>query len=429
MINHIRWNIVEILNIIAEVFIIGLYLEKLMPRKYEKSKIYPLVFFGLTVILYISILFEFAPTFNVLLTFLSLFAISMFLYEGAITKKIFFSLLFLVTVFISEFLFIGCMTTLKITTPEELSKPSMVRLIGMVGVKIIYFWIIMFLCRLINKKMKEIPMNQWVTIVSMPIVSAVVLYALSVSFLVSNGTVAQWLYILAVIGITFMNIVIFDFFEGYHKQLRLSVLEQVIEHENTNYKQLETAYSDMRKLKHDVNNQITVISDLVSKNDKESASKLIKNLSERLEDINVICYTGEPIIDSIINIKLRDAHKLGIKISKNINVRKFSLDCFELCRVLGNALDNSIEGCERYQGENKYIHISMQQIDDKIAIEISNSSDVVDPKNLQTQKKNKAAHNIGMSSIKTSVEKLNGLSHHDYKDNVFFLRIIVTNKL
>jgi sensor histidine kinase YesM len=320
------------------------------------------------------------------------------------------------------------MTVLKLTTPEELSIRGPARISGMVGVKILYFWIIALVCRLINKKIREIPSKHWIIIISMPVVSILVLYTLAISYINLNGQMTTTLFLLAIAGLSFINIAFFDFFENYNKQLRISILEQVVEHENTNYKQLENAYSEMRKLKHDVSNQVTIINDLITRNEKDSASEVIQNLSERLDEINYICYTGEPIIDSIINIKLKSAHDIGIKVSKNIAVNKFSLDCFELCRALGNALDNSIEACQRYEKDEKYIHMSMQQIEDKIAIEISNSSDVVDPKNLQTKKKNKSAHNIGMSSIKTSVKKLGGYISYDFKDNIFYLKIVVLNK-
>ena len=40
---------------------------------------------------------------------------------------------------------------------------------------------------------------------------------------------------MAVLGLLYINYAVFDFFETYLKQLRISVLEQVIEKENTNW--------------------------------------------------------------------------------------------------------------------------------------------------------------------------------------------------
>lgn len=422
------WYSIEAINIIAEAFIIYIYFSKLLPDKYTSRRPYVGTYGLLCGWLFTSVIMTLNSTVNLIGTLVFIYLISLLLYEGSASKKAFFSILLMFIIIVSEMIFIGSMTVMKLTTPEELSIRGPARISGMVGVKILYFWIIALVCRLINKKIREIPSKHWIIIISMPIVSILVLYTLAISYINLNGQMITTLFLLAIAGLSFINIAFFDFFENYNKQLRLSILEQVVEHENTNYKQLENAYSEMRKLKHDVSNQVTIINDLIARNEKDSASEVIHNLSERLDEINYICYTGEPIIDSIINIKLKSAHDMGIKVSKNIAVNKFSLDCFELCRALGNALDNSIEACQRYENDEKYIHMSMQQIEDKIAIEISNSSDVVDPKNLQTKKKNKAAHNIGMSSIKTSVKKLGGYISYDFKDNIFYLKIVVLNK-
>ena len=136
-------------------------------------------------------------------------------------------------------------------------------------------------------------------------------------------------------------------------------MEQVIERETTNYKQIENAYNDMRTLKHDIANQLGVINELILRNDKKSAEAVIRSISEQLEKVNTVCYTGEPIIDSVINIKLKYAHEIGINITKRIKISAFNLDKIELCRAIGNILDNAIEGCRRSELTEQHIYISM----------------------------------------------------------------------
>ena len=338
------------------------------------------------------------------------------------------ALLFIVIVFISEILFIGLLNFFDIGLPSEIGKQGINRIIGMVGTKIIYFWIVIFVCRLINRKIKEIPIKQWITIVLMPAISTIILYIIYYDLMSSRENNKIILYCIAVLGLLYINYAVFDFFETYLKQLRVSVLEQVIERETTNYKQLENAYNDMRTLKHDVANQLDVITDLITRNDKESAEAVIRSISMQLENVNAVCYTGEPIIDSVINIKLKYAHELGINIAKRIKVAAFNLDKIELCRAIGNVLDNAIEGCQRSGLSERHIYISIQQLDDKIVVEITNNATDVDLNNLQTSKKNKSAHGIGLSSIQSSVEKLNGYMKYDFKNSIFSLKMVVPNK-
>jgi hypothetical protein len=426
--HNIFWNIIEAANVAIEILIVLLYFNKLFAPSYECKRIYIGGYSAAALILYLTGILTSNSTVLITVTFSLLLLISILLYEGTIIQKAFLSLLFIVIVFISEILFIGIMTALDIGMPSEIVEQGTSRIIGMVGTKIIYFWIVVFVCRLINKKLKEVPLKQWVMIVLMPVVSTVILYIIFYDLLSVSVNGGMVIYCVAVLGLLYINFAVFDFFETYLKQLRLSVLEQVIERENTNYKQIENAYNDMRKLKHDVTNQLDVVNNLIIQNDRNSAESVIKSISEQLESVNAVCYTGEPIIDSVINIKLKYAHELGINITKRIKIAAFNLDKIELCRAIGNALDNAIEGCQRSNLSEQHIHISIQQVDDKIVIEITNSAENVDLNNLQTSKKNKSAHGVGMDSIRASVKKLNGYMKYDCKDNIFSLKMVVSNK-
>lgn len=424
----IFWNIVEAANVAVEMLIILLYFSKLFAPSYESKRIYIVGYLAAALILYLTGVFTSDSTVLISVTFALLLLISIILYEGTIIRKAFLSLLFIVIVFISEILFIGIMTALNIGIPSEIVEQGVNRIIGMIGTKIIYFWIVVFVCRLINKKLKEVPPKQWIMIFLMPVVSTIILYIIFYDLLSVSVNGGMVIYCCAVLGLLYINFAVFDFFETYLKQLRISVLEQVIERETTNYKQIENAYNDMRTLKHDISNQLDVITDLISRNDKKSAEAVIKSISLQLENVNAVCYTGEPIIDSVINIKLKYAYELGINITKRIKIAAFDLDKIELCRAIGNVLDNAIEGCQRSDLSEQHIYISIQQVDDKIVVEVTNTAADVDLNNLQTSKKNKSAHGIGLSSIQNSVEKLNGYMKCNFKDNIFSIKMVVPNK-
>ena len=200
-----------------------------------------------------------------------------------------------------------------------------------------------------------------------------------------------------------------------------------MEVENTNYRLIEKSYDDMKKLKHDISNQISVIQNLIKHNDEKSANKVLNEISEIINNAGAVCYTGEPIIDSIINIKINKACEHGITVTSRINTDSFNIDTVEVCRILGNALDNAIEGCERSGISEPVIHISIREVDNKIAVAISNSSCDVDINDLHTNKSDSSIHGIGIESMKTSVEKLNGFMNQGYESGVFFFKMVLPN--
>lgn len=421
------WCIIELINVILELIIVYVFHSKLYERKYD-NKIYYAAFYLIgAAILYISGLFTNNSSILITITFFMIYMIAHFLYNSSNVKKIFCSAMFIVFVIISEMLFISMMSAMKLGSPADIVKQGINRLIGMAGTKIIYFWIIYIICNLINKRTNNIPLKYWIMIILMPCLSTVILCVLFQSMLIS-GEIKNYIYFLSVSGLLYINLAVFDFFETYQKQIRLTVLEQLVEIENTNYKLIEKSYSDMKKLKHDISNQVNVINDLIKHDDKKSAELVLKGIYESIDNAGAVCYTGEPIIDSIINIKIKEACTYGIKVTSRINIKYFNIDSVEICRILGNALDNAIEGCQRSESSEPNIHISIQQIENKIAVEISNSSCDVDLNNLHTNKFDKALHGIGIESMKTSVERLNGFMNQSCQNRIFFLKIVLPNK-
>ena len=65
-------------------------------------------------------------------------------------------------------------------------------------------------------------------------------------------------------------------------------------------------------------------------------------------------------------------------------------------------------------------------IEKEISIK-SNSAGNVDLNSMQTDKRNKSAHGIGLDSIRTSMKKLDGYVWYDCKDNIFSLKMAMPN--
>jgi len=124
-------------------------------------------------------------------------------------------------------------------------------------------------------------------------------------------------------------------------------------------------------------------------------------------------------------------HKSERRLSHNIEfitkikVNSVDFDAIGICRILGNALDNAVEACVRTEVVEKYVCIAMYQLDNKLIVEIENTSLPVDVNNLITSKKNKSAHGIGMQSIKQTVASMNGFFTYNYNNGYFSIKIVL----
>lgn len=414
------YNLIEIFNIIPEVLLIPFFYSHIFQRKYVSYTPYFCFYIFSFLIMSFTAIFIAQPSIQITLTFIILFTSANVLYTEKILTKFFASLYYILLIFISESLFIGILMFMDYGNPTELLQSGIGRILGMTGTKILDFWLIVYSYRIYKNKVKSLPLNFWIQILLMPFLSIVLINLIFNPY--ETNTKSMGYYLFCIICLLYLNIFVFNSFDSFEKRIKLTALEQIIEHETENYKIIETSYNEIRTLKHDFKNQANVIYDLIKNKEYSSAQQHIQQLYN-ISEKPTFCYTGNPAIDSIINLKGVRAKNKDIKYITKVHIETLYWDTFKLCRILGNALDNAIEACERTNNTDKYVYLNITQTFNNLIIEISNSSPKVDINNLTTSKENKHVHGLGIQSIKQAVKDMNGYLSFNYNDNCFTLKI------
>lgn len=421
-------NIIEIVNVAIEMMLVFLYFSLLSKAKVNKAVLY-LSYLLSTVILSATVLLTDNILVYLITTIILISSMSFICYDDSIRHKIFWNILFLLIISISEPIVIGLLCIANMGTPDEFLESGLGRYLGMIGTDLIYLWLIGMMHRIINKRIRDLPIKYWILIITIPIISIFLLQTMLDSFTVKDSLNYISLSI-SLIGIIFINISMFNFFESYEDKIKLKYLETLKQQEQENYKLLALSHKQVKELKHDIENQFSVLNGLMKSGDNAAAMQYLDKLNSYVRTANRICYTGNNVIDSIVNIKGSLAQTYGIESICKVNIiTSIKADELELCRIIGNGLDNAIEGCQRVDVQNKHICFSISEDREKLMIVISNTSDEVDTTALSSTKKEKGLHGIGISSIKSSVERLDGLVKFDYADGIFKLNIMVQNCL
>lgn len=421
-------NIIEIVNVAIEMMLVFLYFSLLSKAKVNKAVLY-LSYLLSTVILSATVLLTDNILVYLITTIILISSMSFICYDDSIRHKIFWNILFLLIISISEPIVIGLLCIANMGTPDEFLESGLGRYLGMVGTNIIYLWLIGLMHRIINKKIRELPIKYWILIIVIPIISIFLLQTMLDGFVGSN-TYSYVSLGVSLAGIIFINLAMFNFFESFEDKIKLKYLETIKQQEQENYKLLTLSYKQVREFKHDIENQFLVLNDMLENNDTDSAKEYLVKLSSFVRLANRLCYTGNNAVDSIVNIKVSLAQTYGIEFICKVNIiTNIKADELELCRIIGNALDNAIEGCQRAGVSHKHIWISLMEEREKLFIVITNTSDKVDTSVLTSTKKEQGLHGIGINSIKSSVDRLGGLVSFDYDDGIFKLNIMVRNCL
>lgn len=196
-----------------------------------------------------------------------------------------------------------------------------------------------------------------------------------------------------------------------------------------NYQNLNQAYTANAKLYHDFNNHMNVLYQFLIRGDAGMAMQYLDNISEPVRETMKKTWTGNDVVDVVINSKLGKMEKEGIKAAVNVEFPG-NTDILQndVCTILSNLLDNAIEACEKNrEASNKWIQITIRTINGMILFKIENGLEVKPRfKNMEmiTTKKNKAFHGWGMKSVGTAIKKYDGVMQYDVKENKF--SVVVT---
>ena len=98
----------------------------------------------------------------------------------------------------------------------------------------------------------------------------------------------------------------------------------------------------------------------------------------------------------------------------------------DLCSALSNLLDNAIEACRKLEN-GRYINLEMMVIKNQLHIGVVNSTNGEYKKESGIFKTTKQGglHGIGMSNIKSIVEKYEGIYNITADDNSFTTKIAI----
>lgn len=175
----------------------------------------------------------------------------------------------------------------------------------------------------------------------------------------------------------------------------------------------ESRCEKTRAFRHDFRRHMLVLSGLLSRGDINGAESYLSEIKMIGGELSAKIKTGNSVADIILNGRLSEAEKSGIKISCEMKIPRCKMADSDLCVILANAVDNAVCACKKL-GENteKFIEIRGGIQGNILLIEIKNSFDGKDFKK-----------GIGLKNVETAAGKYRGNAKIFCEKNIFTLRI------
>ena len=185
-------------------------------------------------------------------------------------------------------------------------------------------------------------------------------------------------------------------------------------------------------VQHDMKNHMQVIRSMIDGGGYDSAVRYIDDLgldiAIRESEEDGLFDTGNIVIDSLIHSKQLAAEANGIKFSKDVIIpENLEINNVDISILLGNLLDNAIEGCLRSELENKFIDVKLRFRNSYLVCVVKNSSQPVKSftGSIGSSKPNPAMHGIGRKNIRRIVNKYNGEINEKYENDTVIVELVI----
>lgn len=212
------------------------------------------------------------------------------------------------------------------------------------------------------------------------------------------------------------------------RQLLMAQQEKLWESELARQKATATLVFQQR---HDMHHHNAVIIDMLQNGDTEQLKTYMKSVDAALNAHNANTFCTNPIANSIFNLYARRGEEEGIKTIFNVSVPKIiGIDNIDLTCVLGNTLENALEGCLRLPKDvEREIIVTAKFIDNRLRVQVENTcrTDIVFNDELPVTQKQGGG--TGIKSILYTAERYDGTAGFSTVDGKFITQIVLNGNV
>ena len=308
---------------------------------------------------------------------------------------------------------------------------SLARVLGIVLTNTLYLLTVYILTCFFHDKIKLKKEEYIIIIIYYIIFLIVVLLSIAMSRNVDFSLIWQKTFLILDMLMFIANIIvlkmIFHINQQNHYEMENALLYMQITQQEKRIREEEKNYREVQLLRHDLKRYLVTYRQLLQEGKYEVIEADIDKILGKRLNTNHCVYTENTILNAVICEKMEQCSIKNIKIEVQVNADK-DMDSIEYGVVLSNLLDNAIEAEEQEKEENRYICLNIGVEQNMIHLVVSNYiSESVLQNNalLETSKKNKQLHGIGLRGVKEFVNNKEGEIEIFEENHMFVVHICV----
>jgi len=188
------------------------------------------------------------------------------------------------------------------------------------------------------------------------------------------------------------------------------------------------ALEQTKAIRHDMKAHLSAISGLAAEGKSGEIANYVGSLLGGLDADRAYSHTGNPAFDSVVNYKLRNAERDGVKPVIRLRVPPdLNVAPSDLAAILGNLLDNALEALANVK--DRTIRLDAEYANGVLVIITRNAFDGAigysggNP--FPVTRKPGGDHGHGLRNIQRAAEKYDGLVKMEHGGNVFSVSVML----
>ena len=192
-----------------------------------------------------------------------------------------------------------------------------------------------------------------------------------------DGTITPELYLLPIVSLLALS----------GAAITITMLRPKVAAHAVRLRQAEATLDDLNKLnntmraqRHDFMNHLQVVHSLIELGEHTEANAYIDKVYDQIEKVSSSLKTSIPAVNAILEAKRQAAEKNGIEVSIDIGTTLSGIPIpdWELCKLFGNIIDNSITALsENGIGEFRSLIIEIFEDIHSFKFKISNNGPII----------------------------------------------------
>lgn len=173
------------------------------------------------------------------------------------------------------------------------------------------------------------------------------------------------------------------------------------------YNGLQREQQQVRTLRHDLRNHLTVVMGLLGQEETQKAMEYLQHLSvsPALSSNRQICENETANV--VLNAKIDDMARMGLECDYLVSLPKIlPVSDVDLCALLGNALDNAMEAA--IQTSDLRIILRCRAEKGMFMLRVENAMQGNVKSDLSTTKTDKSIHGFGLAGMREIAQRYNG---------------------